>query len=222
MAAERIEVCTYGGFTYSCRVVENTGALTDPIVVIGGAYQDMYAFHRIERRWWQAATLVVVELPGAGTADVLPASYDFGFLAAALGHMLAELDLRRVNLVGVSYGCPVAYRYAQVNPAGVARLILCGFSPSLPTESLGLLRSMVDALESGTPDECAHRAGELLVRQDLAVFVTNRDEVLPFWVPARESGPGSRATATGGSRVAGGPDDHGWARTIHLSLLRSQ
>ncbi|QFZ20323.1 alpha/beta fold hydrolase [Saccharothrix syringae] len=178
MVAERIEMCTYEGFTYSCRVVENAEARTEPIVLVGGAYQDMYAFHRVERPWRRAATLVVVELPGVGTADVLPASYGFDFLGLALGHLLDRLGLERVNLVGVSYGCAVAYRHARTNPTGVARLGLCGYSPSLRAESVALLRAMADALESDEPDEFAHHAARFLVRQDPAVFVTNRDAVL--------------------------------------------
>ncbi|RSS67348.1 alpha/beta fold hydrolase [Streptomyces sp. WAC06614] len=149
MNVERIRHLTFDGFGYRCRIVENAAPTTEPVVVLGGAFQDMYAYQRLEARWAASATVVSVDLPGSGAADVLPASYDFDFLTGALADLLDQLGVGRVNLFGASYAMPIAYGLAQRHPERVARLALVGAAPVYPPDQRAALRTMADALESG-------------------------------------------------------------------------
>jgi pimeloyl-ACP methyl ester carboxylesterase len=73
-----------------------------------------------------------VDLPGSGTADMLPARYGLEFLADAVAHMLAELRLPPVNVMGGSYGSLIAYVLAQRHPSRVRRLLLSGTGGRIP------------------------------------------------------------------------------------------
>ncbi|MFF0426370.1 alpha/beta fold hydrolase [Streptomyces sp. NPDC004520] len=155
MNAERIRHLTFDGFGYRCRIVENAAPVTEPVVVLGGAFQDMYAYQRLEALWAASATVVSVDLPGSGAADVLPASYGFDFLTEALADLLGRLGLGRVNLFGASYAAPIGYRLAQERPELVARLALVGAAPVYPPDQRAALQAMTDALESGDADAYA-------------------------------------------------------------------
>ncbi|MFE3518565.1 alpha/beta fold hydrolase [Streptomyces sp. NPDC059166] len=159
------EIChlAFDGFGYRCRIVTNTAPVTDPVVVLGGAFQDMYAYQRLEAPWTSSATVVSVDLPGSGGADVLPASYGFEFLIGALADMLDQLGLGRVNLFGASYAAPIAYGLAQEHPERVARLALVGAAPVYPPHQRAALQAMADALESGDARAYARMSVEALM-----------------------------------------------------------
>ncbi|MBC3843230.1 hypothetical protein GXW82_32570 [Streptacidiphilus sp. 4-A2] len=55
------------------------------------------------------------DLPGYGAADFLPADRGIGFLAATVRHMLAELEMPRVNLIGSCFGGAIALRFAPLS-----------------------------------------------------------------------------------------------------------
>jgi pimeloyl-ACP methyl ester carboxylesterase len=153
----------FSGFGYQCRVVQCPAPSTEPIVVIGGAFQNMYSYRRLEGPWAQTAPLIHVELPGSGNADPLPATYGFDFLADALTDLLDRLGLDRVNLYAVSYAVPVAYHLAQRDPGRLSRLALMGAASVYPPEGLEGLRAMADALASGDADGYARRSVESLM-----------------------------------------------------------
>jgi pimeloyl-ACP methyl ester carboxylesterase len=168
------------GFTYACRIIENSAPRTEPIVLLGGIFQNMHSFRQHEKFWTAVNTVVAVELPGLGTATELPSSYGFDFLTDALAHMLSEVGLPRINLVGVCYGYPAAYGYAQKYPAGVARLALVGAMPQFTTESRQILQDMVYYLEAGRMEDFARRTAEMLVCRDPDRTVRNRSMATEF------------------------------------------
>ena len=155
MNTERVHHLTFDRFGYRCRIVENAAPVTEPVIVLGGAFQDMYAYQRLEARWAASATVISVDLPGSGAADVLPGSYGFDFLTSALVDLLDRLALSRVNIFGASYAVPIAYGLAQEHPERVARLALVGAAPVYPPEQRAALQAMADALESGDADAYA-------------------------------------------------------------------
>ncbi|WP_320774307.1 alpha/beta fold hydrolase [Streptomyces sp. CRN 30] len=160
---EFIHHSVFEGFRFGCRVVEQPAPRTEPVVVLGGAYQTMHSNRRSERPWARAATLVNVELPGLGTADDLPADHGFDFMGDALGHLLDELALERVNIIAVSYGTAIAYRYAHRHADRVARLALVGATPSLPADAREALAASSELLRAGAMPEFARRAVDQLV-----------------------------------------------------------
>lgn len=163
MSVDQVRRFVFSGFGYRCRVVENPAPRTEPIVVIGGAFQNMYSYRRLEGPWTEAATLVGVDLPGSGGADALPAAYGFDFLSDVLADLLERLGLGRVNLYAVSYAVPVVYHLAQEHPRHVARLALMGAAPIYPPDRLKSLEAMAEALAAGDADTYARRSVEALM-----------------------------------------------------------
>ncbi|MFJ2259172.1 alpha/beta fold hydrolase [Streptomyces sp. NPDC087844] len=124
---EELVPLEWRGLRYTCRVItSDRPQVTEPLLLLGGALQDMYAWPRLERRLSAHMPLVFVDLPGVGTADDLPAEQGFDALAEAALVVADRLGYDRVNLLGASYGAPIAYRAALSRPARVARLVLAG------------------------------------------------------------------------------------------------
>jgi pimeloyl-ACP methyl ester carboxylesterase len=142
----------FDGFAYHGRIVRQGPQTALPMVVLGGSSQNRFAWVRHEK--WLAAqcTLVTVDLPGYGEADFLPARYGIDFLAAAVRHMLAELGMPQVNLVGTCFGGAVALRFAQHYPGYLARLALVGMTTEVPayyTEAVPRWTRMLERGERG-------------------------------------------------------------------------
>ncbi|MFS8198386.1 alpha/beta fold hydrolase [Streptomyces sp. CWNU-52B] len=169
------------GLRYTCRVVtSDRPPVTEPLLLLGGALQDMYAWPRLERRLSAHMPLVFVDLPGVGTADDLPAEQGFDALAEAALCVVDRLGFDRVNLLGASYGAPIAYRAALKRPERVARLVLAGathrMNPRLVSDCEQVWRAraaLADGpdgalTDSGSKEIAAHAAGTLLntARQD--------------------------------------------------------
>ncbi|MFJ3496620.1 alpha/beta fold hydrolase [Streptomyces sp. NPDC086091] len=136
----------FEGFTFLCRIVESPAPVTGPLVVVGGMMQDRASWTPYEKLLLGHASLVTVELPGFGAADPLPPEYGYDFLAAALRHLLVELDLSGANLLGTCYGGAIALRCAQRHPAHVSRLLLGAMTGRVPQPYLGMIprwRAMV-------------------------------------------------------------------------------
>lgn len=111
---------------YVCRILENPSPQTEPVVVIGGVYQDVYGWARLEKDMTRVATMIIVDLPGSGIAARLSDAYGFDFLSEALCDALDTLAVSRVNLLGMSLGYAAAYGFAQRRPHRVVRLALGG------------------------------------------------------------------------------------------------
>jgi pimeloyl-ACP methyl ester carboxylesterase len=78
--------------------------------------------------------VILCDLPGTGDADVLPSQYGLDFLAKAMAQVLAQLRIKQVHVVSASYGSPIAYRFAQLYPKSVARLVLAGVMKEIPQD----------------------------------------------------------------------------------------
>ncbi|MFB7629669.1 alpha/beta fold hydrolase [Streptomyces sp. NPDC056149] len=127
---ERLIPLTLRDVTYACRILTPRRRYgTEPLVLIGGALQDMYSWPRLERRLTAHTTLMLMDLPGTGNADDPAASAGIDVLVEAALHAIDHLGADRVNILGASYGTPIAYRLAQSHPDRVARLLLAGAAP---------------------------------------------------------------------------------------------
>ncbi|QMU76669.1 alpha/beta hydrolase [Streptacidiphilus sp. PB12-B1b] len=142
---------TFHGHTYRARVIRRRDARTAPIVLIGGAFQNQYAWGRVERGLLGTADLITVDLPGAGDADPLPAGYGLDFLTAALDDLLTSvLGDAPVNVVGASYGSAVAHRWVRENQERTVRLVLIGTMSRLPEEVRARMRHSLHQLRYGS------------------------------------------------------------------------
>ncbi|MFE9724127.1 alpha/beta fold hydrolase [Streptomyces sp. NPDC005794] len=162
-AVVRVEerALTFEGFTYHCRIVHQDRPRAEPLVLLGGSSQNRYAWSRHEKWLAEYCTTVTVDLPGYGTADFLPAEHGIDFLAANVRHMLEELSMPQINLVGSCFGGAIAMRFAQQHPEYVAKLGLVGMTLVIPDDYAAAVPRWTRMLEHG---DRAGIAGELVER----------------------------------------------------------
>ncbi|MFJ8859190.1 alpha/beta fold hydrolase [Streptomyces sp. NPDC102451] len=162
-AAVRVEerALTFEGFAYHCRIVHQDRPQAEPLVLLGGSSQNRYAWTRHEKWLADHCTTVTVDLPGYGSADFLPAGHGIDFLAANVRHMLDELAMPRVNLVGSCFGGAIAVRFAQRYPDRVAKLGLVGMTKVIPDDYACAVPRWTRMLELG---DRAGIAAELVER----------------------------------------------------------
>jgi pimeloyl-ACP methyl ester carboxylesterase len=139
----------FEGFAYECRIVPQPSPRTDPLVLLGGSSQNRYSWQGHEKWLAPLCTLITVDLPGYGSSDFLPAHYGIDFLAAAVRHMLVEIEAPRVNLFGGCFGEVVALRFAQLYPDFVSRIVFCGAAKRLPGIYVDAVPRLSRALERG-------------------------------------------------------------------------
>ncbi|MFE7980412.1 alpha/beta fold hydrolase [Streptomyces shenzhenensis] len=173
---EQVEELDYKGLAFSYRMVECEAPVTEPFVVLSGAYQDKFSYRRFDKYWQDTATIVCVDLPGSRTADPVPAEGGYDIQTEALAHLIDELGLSRVNLLGISNGFPAAYRYAQQSPSRVSRLALAG-AADWPPRNRERMTQLYPVLAAGRFPEFAEGALDLLMCLDPAVTVRNREIV---------------------------------------------
>lgn len=153
----------YCGFRCSVRTLPHPDPATAPVVLVGGAFQRMDGWGRVETRLAERTTLVTVDLPGWGGADLLPARYGYSFIAHALRYLLDAAGHRRIHLFGGSYGAAVAFRYARLYPADVESVALIGAAARLPRPLRAKLRRVVSLLHAGRRDRFAEAATDLVL-----------------------------------------------------------
>jgi pimeloyl-ACP methyl ester carboxylesterase len=70
------------------------------------------------------ARLVLIDLPGHGHSDKLPAAYGMDYFASAVLAVMRDVQVDKAALVGHSMGGPVIYRVYEQAPEKVAALVV--------------------------------------------------------------------------------------------------
>ncbi len=161
------------GFHYTCQVYEHPSANT-PVFFVSGAFQSMGSWRKFADHFAQFTTVILCDLPGTGASDALP--YDFGldFLAQAMAEVLRKLDVDRVHVVAASYGSPIAYRFAQLYPEAVDRLVLGGVMREIPQDLRASTKQTVVSLSEGRMADFAREVVDGLLCTDPAKTVERR------------------------------------------------
>ncbi len=156
-APERAEEreLVFGGFRYTCRIVRQGAPQTAPLLLLGGSSQDRYSWQGHEKWLAPLCTLITVDLPGYGSSDFLPASYDIGFLGDAVQHMLTEIGVPEVNLFGGCFGEVVGLRFAQRHPRSVRRIVFGAAANRLPELYSEAVPRLTQTLERGDVEGAA-------------------------------------------------------------------
>jgi pimeloyl-ACP methyl ester carboxylesterase len=164
-ATHRVETTTAAllGFAYDCRTRRHPSPATAPVVLLGGAFQHKTAWGRLETALARTASVVTVDLPGWGSADLLPAWHGLDFLAEALHRVLIAAGHHTVHVFGGSYGGAIALRFAQTYPEQVLTLALMGTSARLPETVCDRLGHILELLRAGRVPEFADYAVDLLL-----------------------------------------------------------
>ena len=149
-----ISTAVYDGFAYNYATFKRKGfELRPDLLFIGGAFQGIRASYKICRALSKSFNVICVEVPGSGGADVLPESYDFGYIAELLYDLALRLNLKNLNIIGCSYGSPVVYRFAQKFPNLVSKIVLTGVMREIPDSVRFEVERSVSLLESGRQEE---------------------------------------------------------------------
>ncbi|MFF8099129.1 alpha/beta fold hydrolase [Streptomyces sp. NPDC016640] len=145
----------FEGFAYTCRIVRQNAPQTHPLLLLGGSSQNRYSWQSHEKWLAPLCTLITVDLPGYGGSDFLPARYGIDFLADAVGHMLSDIGVPRVNLFGGCFGEVVGLRFAQRHPGFIRRIVFAGAAGRLPELYTDAVPRLSQALERGETEKAA-------------------------------------------------------------------
>jgi pimeloyl-ACP methyl ester carboxylesterase len=137
------------GFSFPMRVLGRKQAGCLPILFVGGAFQTMDSWRKFADYFAPRTLVLLADLPGTGTADLLPRHYGLDFLASSARHVLDVAGVEQAYVVAASYGSPIAYRLAQTYPQRVARLVLAGVMKEIPAEVRGVTEETVTLLGRG-------------------------------------------------------------------------
>ncbi|MGA5499306.1 alpha/beta fold hydrolase [Streptomyces cinereoruber] len=151
---------SFHGFRYTCRITPQSAPRTLPVLILGGSEQDRHSWLRQERRLAPVATVITVDLPGYGDSDFLPVSFGIDFLSGTVRHLLEELRIPRVNLVGACFGGAVGLRFAQHCPDMLERLALIGMCLNIPPDYATSMRRWAELIERGETSPIAQELTE--------------------------------------------------------------
>lgn len=130
---EESQIFQHNHCGFPVHVKEYCKGKTDiPIVVIGGAFQNIDQIERMSKALARESWTIVFDTPGNGQTGVLPSNYPFEFIADCIDASLKTMGVRKINLVGFSYGCLIALRYIQRFASKVSRLVLLGAMHRIP------------------------------------------------------------------------------------------
>jgi pimeloyl-ACP methyl ester carboxylesterase len=177
MATTELTVSAYEGFASECRTRRHPGPGPAPVLLIGGALQRKEGWGRLETALARHTTVISVDLPGWGSADVLPAHYGMDFLADALAALLDAAGHGPVHVFGGSYGSAIGYRFGQRHPGRVLGLALFGAMARVPEFARPALVRTLKLLREEPRDEFAAEVLRIMLCQDPAATIARRDVV---------------------------------------------
>ncbi|EST25041.1 hypothetical protein N566_24705 [Streptomycetaceae bacterium MP113-05] len=163
------------GLSYSYRMLHQPSADTDPVIILGGALQGMFGWPHMEDHIQPLAHLVTADLPGMGGSDPLREDQESSVLCRAVGDIIDDLGVERVNLFGYSYGAAIAFGCAQRMPHRIARLLLGGVPAHITAAQQLHWRRAADQLASGKVQSFAATAAAGMLCLDERLPVQRRD-----------------------------------------------
>ncbi len=140
------------GFRYFYRFYPNPASDVDPIMFVSAAFQSMDAWTKAVTHFNRIAPVILVDPPGVGASDPLPAHYDADFLASALRRVVEAVGASVVNMVAPSYSSLLAYRFGQLHPGMLNRMVLIGTMNELSSRYGGVFEESLELLRRGRID----------------------------------------------------------------------
>jgi pimeloyl-ACP methyl ester carboxylesterase len=177
VSGERVFEVVHRGYRALGQVYPHPEPSLGPILLVGGAMQRKEGWGRFEGVLRRESTVVTVDLPGWGGAEVLPARYGIGFLADCLAAVLRTAEVGAVNVFGGSYGSAVAYRLAQRHPQLLRRIALFGALGRIPHGMRGRMAETIGHLRAGRRDRFAGEVLAAMLNQDPSIRLARRGAV---------------------------------------------
>src|SRR6266567_8318806 len=101
-----------------------TGGTGAPLVMLHTVRTQAEHFRHLIPLVQERYTVYALDLPGMGYSEIVPgASYDEPAMRAAVKHLITQLDLREVTLLGESMGATLALTTAADLPGRVQRVV---------------------------------------------------------------------------------------------------
>ncbi len=143
------------------------GSTDMPLVVIGGAFQNISQIERMSSALAKKTWVIAFDTPGNGQTGVLPSDYPFEFIAECIAESLKKLDVKKINLVGFSYGSLIALRFVELYKSMVSRLTLLGAMHRIPDHLIYEFNLMIFYLKWGKKAEFADSFTNLMSNPEL-------------------------------------------------------
>ena len=172
--AVREEWLQLDGVRYSCRVQRHPCPEFEPTLFLSGAFQTMDSWARFAKAFAPFTTVVLVDPPGMGQADLLAPEFGLDFLARAIRRVLDSVGLQRINIVAASYGTPAAYRFAQLHGERVDHIVLGGTMREIPGHIRERVRQSVEIARTGDRERLADEVVDGLLCRDPRLAVDRR------------------------------------------------
>ena len=99
-----------------------------PLIILHGLFGSARNWQSVARRLARHHRVICVDQRNHGRSEHT-ARFDYADLAADLGHLIDDLELPRVGLVGHSMGGKTAMTFALAHPERVARLVMVDIAP---------------------------------------------------------------------------------------------
>ena len=154
---------THRGFRYHYQLTGGTRHRYAPTLFIGGAFQNMRSLRKFAEIFSASTDVILVDLPGSGASDSLPASYGANFLADCVRRLLDHLEIEKANLIGVSFGTVVAHAAAQIHTDLVDDLVLVGTMSRMDRRICRALRRALAAMASNDMEAFTDRVCRVLL-----------------------------------------------------------
>ncbi|MCX4546375.1 alpha/beta fold hydrolase [Streptomyces sp. NBC_01565] len=165
------------GLSFSYQAIHAEHPVTEPVFVIGGVLQGMHGWSIMERHVLPHASLISVDLPGAGQSTPLRPEQSMETMCRATEVIIDDLGLDRVNFLGYSFGSAVAFRCAQRRPERIAKLVLGGVPVRISDKLIDLWMRGTQRMLSGDANGFVDVLAEMFLCSDAEATVRNRDVV---------------------------------------------
>lgn len=132
-----------------------------PMVIIGGAFQNFNSYKYCVEQLFDAGPIILIDMPSMGANQQLT-NVDTGIsagtleledLASMLGQWIAQMELPKVSVLGMSLGSVVASCLAHERPELVDRMILMGVMQKTRKSWRMLLEESIALMKEGRMDE---------------------------------------------------------------------
>ncbi|MFF3070226.1 alpha/beta fold hydrolase [Kitasatospora sp. NPDC057904] len=165
------------GLSFSYQVVHAENPSTDPVFVIGGVLQGMHGWSIMERHVLPHASLISVDLPGAGESTPLRPEQSMETMCRATEAIIDDLGHDRVNFLGYSFGSAIAFRCAQRRPDRIAKLVLGGVPVRISDKLTDLWMRGAQRMLGGDANGFVDVLAEMFLCSDAEATIRNRDVV---------------------------------------------
>ena len=96
----------------------------NPIVLLHGFLESGKIWDSFSTEFGKRRQIINIDLPGHGASGVIAEEHSMELMAEAVLHVLKELNLEKVDLLGHSMGGYVALAFLEKNPEMVRKIIL--------------------------------------------------------------------------------------------------